>query len=146
MSSKARRIDATGAHPFAWAQATAPPVAPSRSQPGGAAAAASSTANGDLEDRAALEARLAALERDAFSKGFAQGERAGAEMRRPLGIAVFSGMLGVTFFGIFLTPVFYYVLERLAGESHLAPSEAEILRVGEVAAQHRSADQELPVS
>ena len=37
---------------------------------------------------------------------------AGAEMRRPLGIAVFSGMLGVTIFGIFLTPVFYYVLAR----------------------------------
>ena len=40
---------------------------------------------------------------------------AGAEMRRPLGIAVFSGMLGVTFFGLFLTPVFYYVLEWLGG-------------------------------
>ncbi len=36
---------------------------------------------------------------------------AGAEMRRPLGIAVFSGMLGVTLFGIFLTPVFYFLLE-----------------------------------
>jgi hypothetical protein len=36
---------------------------------------------------------------------YAQG--AGAEMRRSLGIAVFSGMLGVTLFGIFLTPVFY---------------------------------------
>jgi multidrug efflux pump len=35
---------------------------------------------------------------------------AGAEMRRALGTAVFSGMLGVTFFGIFLTPVFYYVI------------------------------------
>lgn len=35
---------------------------------------------------------------------------AGAEMRTTLGIAVFSGMLGVTLFGIFLTPVFYYVL------------------------------------
>jgi hypothetical protein len=31
-------------------------------------------------------------------------------MRRTLGMAVFSGMLGVTFFGIFLTPVFYYVI------------------------------------
>jgi multidrug efflux pump len=41
----------------------------------------------------------------------AQG--AGAEMRRTLGIAVFSGMLGVTIFGVFLTPVFYFVLERL---------------------------------
>ncbi len=40
---------------------------------------------------------------------------AGAEMRRTLGIAVFSGMLGVTLFGIFLTPVFYYVLERIGG-------------------------------
>jgi multidrug efflux pump len=36
---------------------------------------------------------------------------AGAEMRQTLGTAVFSGMLGVTFFGIFLTPVFYYVLQ-----------------------------------
>lgn len=35
---------------------------------------------------------------------------AGAEMRKTLGIAVFSGMLGVTIFGIFLTPVFYYLL------------------------------------
>jgi multidrug efflux pump len=38
---------------------------------------------------------------------------AGAEMRRAMGIAVFSGMLGVTFFGLFLTPVFYVVLRRL---------------------------------
>jgi hydrophobe/amphiphile efflux-1 (HAE1) family protein len=37
---------------------------------------------------------------------------AGAEMRRSLGLAVFSGMLGVTLFGIFLTPVFYYVIRR----------------------------------
>ncbi len=38
-------------------------------------------------------------------------EGAGAEMRRTLGTAVFSGMLGVTIFGIFLTPVFYYVIQ-----------------------------------
>jgi multidrug efflux pump len=37
---------------------------------------------------------------------------AGAEMRRSLGVAVFSGMIGVTLFGIFLTPVFYYVMRR----------------------------------
>jgi multidrug efflux pump subunit AcrB len=36
---------------------------------------------------------------------------AGAEMRRTLGVAVFAGMLGVTMFGIFLTPVFYYVIQ-----------------------------------
>jgi multidrug efflux pump len=41
------------------------------------------------------------------------GRGAGAEMRNSLGTAVFSGMIGVTFFGIFLTPVFFYVLERL---------------------------------
>jgi multidrug efflux pump subunit AcrB len=38
-------------------------------------------------------------------------EGAGAEMRRTLGVAVFSGMLGVTLFGVFLTPVFYYVIQ-----------------------------------
>jgi multidrug efflux pump len=41
------------------------------------------------------------------------GHGAGAEMRRVLGVAVFSGMLGVTLFGIFLTPVFFYVIEGL---------------------------------
>ena len=39
---------------------------------------------------------------------------AGAEMRRSLGVAVFSGMVGVTLFGIFLTPVFYYVVRRFS--------------------------------
>jgi multidrug efflux pump len=37
---------------------------------------------------------------------------AGAEMRQALGVAVFSGMLGVTLFGIFLTPVVYYLIRR----------------------------------
>ena len=37
---------------------------------------------------------------------------AGAEMRRTLGTAVFAGMIGVTLFGIFLTPVFFYVVRR----------------------------------
>jgi multidrug efflux pump len=37
---------------------------------------------------------------------------AGAELRWSLGITVFAGMIGVTLFGIFLTPVFYYVLAR----------------------------------
>ncbi len=39
---------------------------------------------------------------------------AGAEMRQTLGTSVFFGMLGVTFFGLFLTPVFYYVLQGLS--------------------------------
>jgi multidrug efflux pump len=37
---------------------------------------------------------------------------AGSEMRRAMGVAVFSGMLGVTFFGLLLTPVFYLVVRR----------------------------------
>jgi multidrug efflux pump len=49
----------------------------------------------------------------------AQG--AGAEMRRTLGTAVFSGMLGVTLFGIFLTPVFFVTVNR-ASESRLFAS------------------------
>jgi multidrug efflux pump len=39
---------------------------------------------------------------------------AGAEMRHAMGVAVFAGMLGVTFFGLFLTPVFYVLLRKLA--------------------------------
>ena len=39
----------------------------------------------------------------------------GAEMRRTLGNAVFSGMLGVTVFGIFLTPVFFFTIDWLGG-------------------------------
>ena len=39
---------------------------------------------------------------------------AGAEMRHAMGVAVFSGMLGVTFFGLVLTPVFYVVIQGLA--------------------------------
>ncbi len=39
---------------------------------------------------------------------------AGAEMRKALGVAVFSGMLGVTLFGIFLTPVFFSVIDWLS--------------------------------
>jgi multidrug efflux pump len=41
---------------------------------------------------------------------------AGAEMRRALGTAVFAGMLGVTLFGIFLTPVFFVTVRRLTEE------------------------------
>jgi multidrug efflux pump subunit AcrB len=42
------------------------------------------------------------------------GQGAGAEMRRTLDTTVFAGMLGVTLFGIFLTPVFFYVIQTLA--------------------------------
>jgi multidrug efflux pump len=44
---------------------------------------------------------------------------AGAEMRSAMGVAVFSGMIGVTLFGLFLTPLFYVLLRRLAGNRPL---------------------------
>jgi len=44
---------------------------------------------------------------------------AGAEMRQAMGIAVFAGMIGVTAFGLFLTPVFYVLLRRLTGNRPL---------------------------
>ena len=43
------------------------------------------------------------------------GSGAGAEVRQALGVALFFGMLGVTLFGLFLTPVFYVALRKLAG-------------------------------
>src|SRR5262249_35928237 len=42
------------------------------------------------------------------------GQGAGAEMRQSLGVAVFSGMLGVTGFGLIFTPIFYVVIQGLA--------------------------------
>ncbi len=54
---------------------------------------------------------------------------AGAEMRHAMGVAVFAGMIGVTAFGLFLTPVFYVVLRRLAGnrplKQHGTPVDVE---------------------
>jgi multidrug efflux pump len=44
------------------------------------------------------------------------GHGAGSEMRATLGVAVFSGMLGVTMFGLVLTPIFYYVIIGFAGK------------------------------
>jgi multidrug efflux pump len=51
------------------------------------------------------------------------GHGAGSEMRRTLGTTVFSGMLGVTIFGIFLTPTFFYVIDWL-GETKFFSSPA----------------------
>ncbi|MEO6563789.1 MAG: efflux RND transporter permease subunit, partial [Nitrosospira sp.] len=42
---------------------------------------------------------------------------AGAEVRSVTGITVFAGMIGVTLFGLFLTPVFYVALRKLSGSA-----------------------------
>jgi multidrug efflux pump len=47
---------------------------------------------------------------------------AGSEMRRAMGTAVFSGMIGVTAFGLFLTPIFYVVLMKLGRRRATAPA------------------------
>ncbi|MEO1901541.1 MAG: multidrug efflux RND transporter permease subunit [Alcanivorax sp.] len=56
------------------------------------------------------------------------GHGAGAEVRQALGVAVFAGMLGVTLFGLFLTPVFYVALRKLAGplkSDHVSTMDGE---------------------
>ncbi|PWU29521.1 multidrug efflux RND transporter permease subunit [Pseudomonas sp. RW407] len=50
---------------------------------------------------------------------------AGAEMRHAMGVAVFSGMLGVTFFGLLLTPVFYVLIRRFM-EAREAKKQARL--------------------
>ncbi|MDP9972762.1 multidrug efflux pump [Variovorax paradoxus] len=64
---------------------------------------------------------------------------AGSEMRKAMGVAVFAGMIGVTAFGLFLTPVFYVLLRRLAGNRALklhgeVPHGEEFVSAGHPAA------------
>jgi multidrug efflux pump len=61
---------------------------------------------------------------------------AGAEMRTALGIAVFSGMLGVTIFGIFLTPVFYYTIVKLFGAPKVAAAVPQVILAEEKPKDH----------
>ncbi|MBU4156748.1 MAG: efflux RND transporter permease subunit, partial [Alphaproteobacteria bacterium] len=63
---------------------------------------------------------------------------AGAEMRAAMGLAVFSGMIGVTFFGIFMTPVFYVLLRRVTGNRPLVHHNQDVPGT-EVAETHRIA-------
>jgi multidrug efflux pump subunit AcrB len=96
--------------------------------------AKSETEHGHSADEATLKAcelRLRPIVMTSFA--FVLGvvplmiaEGAGAEMRRTLGTAVFFGMLGVTLFGIFLTPVFFYVIRRL-GDRLERYVDAEVL-------------------
>jgi len=51
---------------------------------------------------------------------------AGAEMRQTLGMAVFAGMIGVTLFGIFLTPVFYYVIRGLVQRPQRSSDQVQL--------------------
>jgi hypothetical protein len=57
-------------------------------------------------------------------------------MRQALGTAVFSGMIGVTFFGIFLTPVFFSVIMKLFASSKEKPRVVQTLAEDQPAARH----------
>ena len=68
-------------------------------------------------DAAKLRLRPILMTSFAFILGvlpLAAATGAGAEMRQALGVAVFSGMLGVTFFGLVFTPVFYVLMRKLS--------------------------------
>ncbi len=75
---------------------------------------------------------------------------AGAEMRRTLGTAVFYGMLGVTLFGIFLTPLFFYVVRRLTTRAAISTAQSTVIasRAADVdgPAHHATIDKEKPAN
>jgi multidrug efflux pump len=64
---------------------------------------------------------------------------AGSEMRHAMGIAVFFGMLGVTLFGLFLTPVFYVLLRKMSGRALTTASPHEAPHVAAHGAAHGGA-------
>ncbi len=66
---------------------------------------------------------------------------AGAEMRQALGTVVFYGMIGVTFFGLFVTPVFYTVIRKAGGDKpilppHLREKKSDLLVASDTAPIH----------
>ena len=70
----------------------------------------------------------------------------GSEMRRALGTAVFTGMLGVTFFGIFLTPVFFSVIMKFFGRQPAAKEPLRASSEGELEKVHANPASAGPVS
>jgi multidrug efflux pump len=59
---------------------------------------------------------------------------AGAEMRNAMGVAVFAGMIGVTIFGLVLTPVFYWLAHRLVAGARSRRERASISDMNSIAA------------
>jgi HAE1 family hydrophobic/amphiphilic exporter-1 len=64
---------------------------------------------------------------------------AGAEMRQALGTAVFFGMLGVTFFGLIFTPVFYVFVRRIGEARRRTPRGGTDQPVPEIEASTEAA-------
>jgi len=77
-------------------------------------------------DAARLRLRPILMTSIAFTAGVVPlvlAHGAGAEMRHAMGVAVFAGMIGVTLFGLVLTPVFYWLVQRLAGHARSRTAE-----------------------
>src|SRR5262249_27703619 len=80
-------------------------------------------AQGALRDAAHLRLRPILMASMAFVMGvvpLALAVGAGAEVRHALGVTVFAGMIGVTLFGLLLTPVFYVLVRRLTARRPLS--------------------------
>ena len=60
---------------------------------------------------------------------------AGAEVRSATGVTVFAGMIGLTLFGLFLTPVFYIGLRKLSGRKLIQHGQASLLTTRDLAAK-----------
>jgi multidrug efflux pump subunit AcrB len=85
-------------------------------------------------DAARLRLRPILMTSIAFIAGvfpLVKSHGAGAEMRHAMGVAVFAGMIGVTIFGLLLTPVFYVVLEKLGLRKPAAASAPAPIPVAE---------------
>jgi len=88
-------------------------------------------------DAARLRLRPILMTSIAFTAGVVPlvlAHGAGAEMRHAMGVAVFAGMIGVTIFGLVLTPVFYWLVQRLAGHVRSRTERASINDMNAVAA------------
>jgi multidrug efflux pump len=88
-------------------------------------------------DAARLRLRPILMTSIAFTAGVVPlvlAHGAGAEMRHAMGVAVFAGMIGVTLFGLVLTPVFYWLVQRLAAGKRSRVERAPIGDMNAVAA------------
>lgn len=64
----------------------------------------------------------------------------GSEMRNAMGVAVLFGMLGVTFFGLMLTPVFYVLLRKMSGTEHLVDKHGDAPHIDGIKASREAVE------
>ena len=90
-------------------------------------------------DAARLRLRPILMTSIAFTAGvipLVLSSGAGAEMRNAMGVAVFAGMIGVTLFGLVLTPVFYWITQRLVARVRSRSRAAELPSAAAPLPQH----------